>query len=109
MIELDLTAKNSENYPVEFDKQLEKFRRMKEQLAEILGRAEATQEEFDRYINSLSDHEVCKYMTGIKDVISLCNYPTFYCKYRGKDRYGFSGSQKFECHREWIVKLRKLL
>jgi len=99
----------SKDVQMSFDSQLDKFRRMKECLAEVLQRSEKTQEEFDRYIKSLREHELCKYMTGISNIVSLCNFPSFHCKYRGKDSYGVSTNGKYECQRERIIKLSKLL
>ncbi len=102
------TVQNSQRH-VEFDSHVERFRKMKERMAEILGRAETTQQEFDKYMGILRDHETCKYMTGVHGVMSLCNFPSFQCKFRSTDKYGFSGSDKFECKREKLIKLRNLL
>ena len=102
-------SEHPQDKPMQFDSQMGKFRRMKERLAEILGRAETNQEDFDNYIRLLHDHEACKYMTGVGDIVSLCNFPSFKCQFRSKDKYGFSGSDKFECRREKIVRLRRLL
>ena len=86
---------------------LERFRRLKEQLAVITKKPETTQEEFDNYIQQLSGS--CRYETGIHNIISLCNNNLFKCEYRSKDTFSFGSGRRFECRREQVIKLRSLL
>lgn len=88
---------------------LDEFRGLKDRLAFLKGRGDKTQSEFDKYIRLLFDDELCKHMTGIKDIISLCNNNLFDCKFRSRDNFNFRGKLKFECLREKEIKLRKLL
>lgn len=90
-------------------KKLNEFERIKERVAFLTGKKEKTEEEFDKYIKSLFDSESCKYMTGIKEIVSLCNNNLFSCKFRSRDNFNFRGRLKFECQREKILRLRKLV
>lgn len=93
----------------EREKRLELFRRLKEGLAFITNKEEKTQQEFSKYINSLFDDEACRYKTGLKDIVSLCNNTLFNCEFRSKENFSYRGKLKFECQREKIMKLRRVL
>ncbi len=88
---------------------LNKFSRIKERVAFLTGKKEKTQDAFEKYISSLFDSELCKYMTGIKEIVSLCNNTLFECKFRSRDNFNFKGKLKFECQRERMIRLRKLV
>ena len=70
---------------------------------------ESTQEAFDSYIKSIPKDMPCKYMTGIKGIISLCSNPEFRCSFRKEEEYASLGSAKKECMREKMIKMKKLL
>jgi len=93
----------------EKDERLKEFKRIKERFAFLTGKKEKTQEEFNSYINSLFDGDSCKYMTGIRDIVSLCNNTLFECRFRSRDQFSFSGKSKFECERERMLRLRSLV
>lgn len=94
---------------VKKEEKLSEFRRIKERFALLTGKKEKTQGEFDKYMNSLYDNEVCKHMTGIKEIVSLCNNTLFECKFRSEDNFNFKGKLKFECQREKTLRLRRLV
>lgn len=101
--------KSERDVVVKKDEKLNEFQRIKQRFAFLTGKNEKSQEEFDKYINSLFDSEQCKYMTGIRDIVSLCNNTLFNCKFRSKDNFNFRGRLKFECQREKTLRLRKLV
>ena len=68
-----------------------------------------TQEEFDGYISELGNGDRCKYMTGIHDIMSLCNNILFKCKFRKDVKFHFKKNEMFECHRDSYLRLRKIL
>lgn len=82
---------------------------LKQRLAEINKRQETTQEEFDTYISALEDAETCKYMTGIKEIVNVCNFPLFKCRFRGDEVYSIGKIPKRECCREKMIKIKKML
>ncbi len=94
---------------VKKEEKLNEFKRIKERFAFITGKKEKSQQEFDKYMNSLYDSEACKYKTGIKEIVSLCNNTLFECKFRSRDNFNFRGKLKFECQREKTLRLRKLV
>lgn len=94
---------------VKKEEKLDEFRRIKERFAFLTGKKEKNQHEFDKYINSLYDSEICKYMTGIREIVSLCNNTLFECQFRSRDNFNFRGKFKFECQREKILRLKKLV
>jgi predicted house-cleaning noncanonical NTP pyrophosphatase (MazG superfamily) len=67
-----------------------------------------TEEEFKEYINSLPNEQVCKYMTGISEIINLCN-SKFPCKFKGEIYKSFTRSPKKECLRPRIIKFERML
>ena len=67
-----------------------------------------TPEEFDHYINSLSGEEKCKYMTGVSEIINLCNNK-HECKFKGEIYKSFTSKPKKECSRERVIKYQKML
>jgi len=93
----------------EKEKKLELFRRLKEGLAFITNKEEKRQPEFNKYIRSLFDDEPCKYMTGIRNIVSLCNNTLFNCEFRSRENFNYKGKLKFECQREKTIKLRRVL
>ncbi len=88
---------------------LEEFGKLKERIAIITRKDELSQEEFDKYLNSLEAKESCKYSSGIKNIMSLCNNSLFKCEFRSNDKYKTGESTKFECKRERILKLKTIL
>ena len=84
-----------------------KFEFLKDKLAEL--KKESSQDDFDKYINGLKDDEVCKHMTGIRSVVSVCNFPEFKCQFRGDELYKSKGMPKKECCRDKMVQIRKSL
>jgi len=66
------------------------------------------QEESDRYIASLPSNEKCKYMTGISEIINLCNNP-LNCKFKGEIYKSFASTPKKECLRERITRFERIL
>ena len=91
------------------EEKLEEFKIIKQRFAFLTGKKEKTQEEFDKYVNSLFNSELCKYITGIENIISLCNNTLFECKFRNRDNFNFRGKLKFECQRERMLKLKELV
>lgn len=83
------------------------IKKLKEKLA-FLNKKE-TKEEFNDYINSLIDKDVCKYMSNIRDIINLCNNHLFDCKFKSKERFKFEKKLKPECKREDILRLQRIL
>jgi hypothetical protein len=69
---------------------------------------EKTQNEFNDYINGLSDQASCKYMEDVHGIVSLCNCH-FNCKFQAKVSFQFRMKAKHECKREHYMKLKKLL
>ncbi len=67
-----------------------------------------SQEEFNQYIDILPKEESCKYMTGISEIINLCNN-NFQCKFKGEIYKSFTQNPKKECLRERIIKFEKML
>jgi len=68
-----------------------------------------TKEEFERYIRNLSVGEPCKYMTGISDIINLCNNSLFECEFKGEVYKSLTGAPRRECLREKITRLKKII
>ena len=66
------------------------------------------QEESDHYISSLSKEEKCEYMTGISEIINLCNNP-LNCKFKGEIYKSFASTPRKECLRERIIRFEKIL
>lgn len=92
----------------EKQRKIREFRSLKHRLAFLNRRDEKTPEQFDKYIKTLFDGEQCKYMTGIKDVVALCNHNIFDCSFRSRDNFNFHGKLKFECLREKTLNLKRL-
>jgi len=69
---------------------------------------EKTPEDFERYINALSKEEKCKYMTGISEIINLCNNH-FNCKFKGEIYKSFTSMPKKECLRERAIRFERIL
>ena len=67
------------------------------------------QEEFDRYISSLQEQEPCAFMTGIKEIVSLCNRPEFECRFRSNEFYSMGQNPKKECMRAKILRYERIL
>jgi len=67
-----------------------------------------SQEGFNQYLNSLSKEELCKYMTGISEIINLCN-SKLKCKFQGEIYKSFTKNPRKECLREKIIKFEKML
>lgn len=99
----------SEQAEVKREKKLEDFRRLKEELAKINNHHEETQEDFNQYINSLNKEDICKYATGIREIMSLCNNNLFKCEFRSKEKFNINNTLKFECEREKILRLKSIL
>lgn len=64
--------------------------------------------DFDKYMNSLSREHNCKYMTGISEIINLCNNE-FNCKFKGEVYKSFTKNPKKECLRARIIRFEKML
>ena len=88
---------------------LERFRYFKDRLAKITGKPEKTQGEFNEYIKNLPSSLHCKYMTGIKEILSLCNNNLFECRFRSEHNFKIQGKLKFECQRKKMLELKNLL
>ncbi len=99
----------SEKNAIKKEERLSNFKQIQERIAFLTGKKEKTQGEFDNYIKSLFDDEPCRYMTGIREIVSLCNNTLFNCKFRSKDNFNFRGKLKFECQREKILRIRRLV
>lgn len=69
---------------------------------------ERTQSELDQYISSLSKGHKCRHMTGVSEIINLCNN-NFNCKFKGEIYKSFTNNPKKECLRERILKFEKIL
>jgi len=69
---------------------------------------EKTQEDFEKYIDSLPTDLKCKYMTGISEIINLCNN-NFQCKFKGEIYKSFTKNPKKECLRQRILRFEKML
>lgn len=69
---------------------------------------EKSQEDFNQYINSLSKEQKCKYMTGISEIINLCNN-NFQCKFKGEIYKSFTRNPKKECLRQRTLRFEKML
>jgi hypothetical protein len=67
-----------------------------------------SQEHFNRYFDLLSKEEKCKYMTGISEIINLCNN-NFNCKFKGEVYKSFTRDPRRECLRERITRFEKML
>jgi len=67
-----------------------------------------TQSELDKYIDSLSKEHKCKHMTGIPELINLCNI-NLNCKFKGETYKSFTKNPKKECLRERIVRFERIL
>ena len=67
-----------------------------------------SQQEFEQYIDSLPKEVKCMYMTGVSEIINLCNN-NFNCKFKGELYKSFTSKPKKECLRERIIKFEKLL
>ena len=93
----------------ERDKRLEKFEKLKERIAAITKKEELNQKEFDSYVKRLEQENPCKYCSGIKGVLNLCNNHLFKCDFRSNDKYHFEHGTRFECKRERMLKLKSLL
>lgn len=83
------------------------IKKLKEKLAFL--QKKKTQKEFEDYINSLNDEEVCKHMSNMRDIINLCNNHLFDCKFKSKERFKFEKKLKPECKREDILRLKSIL
>jgi len=93
----------------EREDRFKRFAIISNKIAVLTDRKETTQGLFDNYIKGLQDPEICKYMTGIRGIVSLCNFPLFKCPYRSREQFHMYGKRKFECNREKTIMLRKLL
>jgi len=67
-----------------------------------------SQEDSNNYINSLPREHKCKYMTGISEIINLCNN-NFNCKFKGEIYKSFTKNPKKECLRARITRFEKML
>ncbi len=86
---------------------LQDINKLKEKLAFLSKKK--TQQEFNDYINSLEDEEVCKHMSNMRDIINLCNNHLFDCKFKSKERFKFEKKLKPECKREYVLRLKSIL
>ena len=71
----------------------------------ILGKS---QEDFNEYIDSLPKELKCKYMTGISEIINLCNN-SLQCKFKGEIYKSFTKNPKKECLRQRILRFEEML
>ena len=67
-----------------------------------------SQEDSDTYIASLQREHKCKYMTGISEIINLCNN-NFNCKFKGEIYKSFTKNPKKECLRARITRFEEML
>jgi len=67
-----------------------------------------TPEDFENYINSLPKEQKCKYMTGISEIINLCNH-NHECKFKGEVYKSFTKKPHKECLRPRILRFEKML
>ena len=66
------------------------------------------EEEFERYMISLPREETCKHMTGISEIINLCNNP-LNCRFKGEVYKSFASTPRKECMRERAIRFEKIL
>jgi len=74
-----------------------------------MAKVEKTQAEFNKYIDALPFTEKCKYMGSILNIVDFCNYTLFQCLYRKKDVYKHKGRILYECNRERVKQIKKIL
>ena len=67
-----------------------------------------SQDDFNQYITALPKDQKCKHMTGISEIINLCNNK-FKCKFQGEIYKSFTKNPRKECLREKITKFEKML
>ena len=67
-----------------------------------------SQEDFNQYVNSIPNDHKCKYMTGISEIINLCNNK-FECKFKGEVYKSFTKNPKKECLRERRLRFEEML
>lgn len=67
-----------------------------------------SQEDFDKYIHSLLRDQKCRHMTGISEIINLCNNE-LNCKFKGELYKSFTKNPKVECLRERIIRFERML
>lgn len=85
------------------------LRLLREKANYLFGK-KTTQEEFDKYIQVLPLELSCKFMTGIRGIVSLCANESFNCRFKGGDYYSLGMKKpKRECSREKIIKLERSL
>ncbi len=85
------------------------LRLLREKANYLFGK-KTTQEEFDKYIQVLPLELSCKFMTGIRGIVSLCTDESFNCRFKGGDYYSLGMKKpKRECSREKIIKLERSL
>jgi len=72
------------------------------------GLKDSSQEDLDLYIDSLPKEHKCRHMTGISEIINLCNND-LNCKFKGEIYKSFTKNPKKECLRERITRFEKML
>ena len=86
------------------------LRILREKSRYIFEEKEATQEEFDKYAQVLPLELSCKFMTGIRGIVSLCTNEHINCRFKGGDYYSLGMKKpKRECSREKIIRLERSL
>jgi len=94
----------------ELKKRQEALRILKERNSYFFERKEKTQEEFNNYANKLPFELNCKYMTGIRGIVSLCTNESFGCRFKGNDYYLLGQSKpKKECVRDKTLRIERSL
>ncbi len=72
------------------------------------GLKDKPQDDLNLYIESLRKDERCRYMTGISEIINLCNND-LNCKFKGEVYKSFTKNPKKECLRARITRFEKML
>ena len=86
------------------------LRLLREKSSYIFGGKEATQEEFDKYIQILPLELNCKFITGVRGIVSLCTNEHLNCRFKGGDYYSLGMKKpRRECSREKIIRLERSL
>lgn len=67
-----------------------------------------SQEDSNQYIASLTKDQPCRHMTGISEIIHLCNN-NFECKFKGEVYKSFTKNPKKECLRPRTLRFEKML
>jgi len=67
-----------------------------------------SQKEFDEYLRFINGKDFCKYHEPFVGITTFCN-SHFSCRFRSKVPLRHRGSERHECNRQNVMKIKRIL